>query len=65
VIYGGRTPSIDWKTLLQSPALFPFQLQALRSDVMAGSGRIEVIRHNLADELLVLRKPAEDLSVRS
>ena len=55
-MYGCITPSADWKTLLQSPALFPFQLQSVRSDLMARSGRIEVVRHSIGDELLVLRK---------
>ena len=30
-MYGGTTRSTDWKALLQSPALFPFQLQMVRS----------------------------------
>jgi hypothetical protein len=55
-MYGGSKPSADWKTLLQSPALFPFHLQKVRSDLMTRSGRIEVVRQNVGDELLILRK---------
>jgi len=55
-LYGGTTPSADWKTLLQSPALFPFQLQNVTSELMTRSGRIEVVRHSVGDELLVIRK---------
>jgi hypothetical protein len=56
-MHGGSTSSADWKTLQQSPALFPFQLQTVKSDVLARSGRIEVVRHSVGDELLVFRKP--------
>lgn len=55
-MYAGNTPSADWRTLLQSPALFPFQLQVVRSDVMTRSGRIEVVRQSVGEDLLILRK---------
>jgi hypothetical protein len=55
-MYGGTSSSVDWKALVQSPALFPFQLQTVTSQLMTRSGRIEVVRHSLGDELLVMRK---------
>jgi hypothetical protein len=60
-MYAGNRPSADWKTLLQSPALFPFQLQIVRSDVMTRSGRIEVVRQSVGEELLILRKKELEL----
>jgi hypothetical protein len=61
-MHGGTTPSVDWKALVQSPALFPFQLQNVTSEVMTRSGRIEVVRHSLGDELLVMRKNGHEHS---
>jgi hypothetical protein len=61
-MHGGTTSSVDWKALLQSPALFPFQLQTVTSEVMTRSGRIEVVRHSLGDELLVMRKNGHEHS---
>lgn len=55
-MYGGTTSSVDWNALVQSPALFPFQLKTVTPEVMTRSGRIEVVRHSLGDELLVMRK---------
>jgi hypothetical protein len=55
-IHAGATPSSDWKALLHSPALFPFQLVNVSSDLIARSGRIEIVRHSLGDELLIVRE---------
>lgn len=52
---GGTAPSIDWRTLLQSPALFPFQVHAVTSQTMTRAGRLEVLRHSIGDELIVMR----------
>jgi hypothetical protein len=61
-LHGGVTSSADWRALLQTPALFPFQLQAVRSDLMARSGRIEVLRNSVGDELMILRSQEQGKS---
>lgn len=45
----------DFKNLLNSPALFPFQLDRVTAASLTRSGRMDVIRQGVADELVVLR----------
>ena len=58
-MHGSASSSADWKSLLHSPALFPFRLGAVTSRIMAHSGRVEVVRQSVGDELLILRKREE------
>ena len=51
-------PSVDLKSLVQSPALFPFQLTRVTTTGLARSGRLEVVRHSMEEQLLVLKEPA-------
>ncbi len=56
-IFALDTPSTDLKSLIQSPALFPFQLTRVTSAGLTRSGRLEVVRHSMEDQLLVLKEP--------
>lgn len=45
----GRT---DFQSLVNSPCLFPFQICRIAPAQLAGSGRLEVIRHSLEETLV-------------
>ena len=51
--------SCEVKSVMQSPALFPFRLEAVSSDVLSGCGRLEVVHHGLDVEMVVLRQRGE------
>jgi len=46
--------AVDFKGLLNSPALFPFQMPRLSADRLTHSGRLDVVRHGLEDDLILL-----------
>jgi DNA-binding transcriptional ArsR family regulator len=46
----------DFRGLINAPCLFPFQLNRLVPEQLAASGRLEVVRHNLEEALVRLRK---------
>jgi hypothetical protein len=50
--------SASLKDLLDSPSLFPFRLKPTHAESLAAaSSGLDILRHGLADELVVLRKP--------
>ena len=56
-MFAGDTSSTDFRSLANSPALFPFQLTRITSDALTVSRRLEVVRHGVGDDLVLLRKP--------
>lgn len=49
--------SASLKDLLDSPSLFPFRLKALHAEsLVATSSRLDILRHGLDDDLVMLRK---------
>ncbi|MDA8066227.1 MAG: hypothetical protein M0031_12145 [Thermaerobacter sp.] len=53
------------RAAFRSPHLFPFRLERLPLDALARSERMELIRHGLDDDLLVLRKLRNSSSTAS
>jgi hypothetical protein len=53
----GGSPA-PWKDLVNSPALFPFQLRPTRSAtaLLSSSKTLQILRHGLDDELVMLRQ---------
>ena len=62
-MFAGETSSTDFRSLANSPALFPFQLTRITSDALTVSRRLEVVRHGVGDDLVLLRKPMSDSQV--
>jgi hypothetical protein len=62
-MFAGETSSTDFRSLANSPALFPFQLTRITSDALTASRRLEVVRHGVGDDLVLLRKPMIDSQV--
>ena len=49
--------SAPLKDLLDSPSLFPFRLKAMHAEsLLAASSKIDILRHGLDDDLVMLRK---------
>jgi hypothetical protein len=49
--------SAPLKSLLDSPSLFPFRIKPVHAEnLVAASSRLDLLRHGLDDELLILRK---------
>jgi hypothetical protein len=50
------TGSAPLKDLINSPGLFPFRIKPLHAEgLVAGSSRLEALRHGLDDDLVILR----------
>jgi hypothetical protein len=47
----------DFRSLVNAPCLFPFQIGRLVPEQLAESGRLEVVRHSLEDTVVRVRKP--------
>jgi hypothetical protein len=47
--------SQELKSILQSPAFFPFGLETMSADVLVHGSRLEIERHGLHNEIVVLR----------
>lgn len=54
-LLASNSPSGDFRVLLNSPALFPFQMSRLSVDTLTRSGRLTVVRHGMEDVLVQLR----------
>jgi hypothetical protein len=53
--------SLPLKDLLDSPSLFPFRLKPVNAEsLVAPSSRLDILRHGLDDDLVMLRKRSED-----
>jgi hypothetical protein len=55
-LLASETDTTDFATLVNSPALFPFQLARVSAESLAKSGRFDVVRQG-GDSNLILRKP--------
>jgi hypothetical protein len=56
-MYASNADSADFASLAHSPALFPFELPRVTSDVLKRSGRLEVVRHGVENDLVLFRQP--------
>ncbi|MDP2799080.1 MAG: hypothetical protein Q8O60_04245, partial [Deltaproteobacteria bacterium] len=53
--------SFPLKDLLDSPSLFPFRLKPMHPEsLVASSSRLDILRHGLDDDLVMLRKQPID-----
>ena len=48
----------DFRSLVNAPCLFPFQIGRLAPEQLAKSGRLEVVRHSLEETVVRVRKTA-------
>lgn len=55
-MFASNTDSADFTSLAHSPALFPFELPRVTSDVLKRSGRLEIVRHGVESDLVLLRQ---------
>lgn len=47
----------DFRSLVNGPCLFPFQIDRIAPEQLAASGRLEVVRHGLEETIVRVRKP--------
>lgn len=59
-MFASDTTSIDFRSLANSPALFPFHLTLVTPEALANSRRLEIVRHGVADDLVLLRKATKE-----
>jgi hypothetical protein len=60
-LFASDTTSIDFRSLANSPALFPFHLPPMSPESLTRSCRLEIVRHGVSDDLVVLREPAQGI----
>jgi hypothetical protein len=58
VLLASEDDTTDLRALMNTPALFPFQLRRLHPESLTTSGRLTVMRHGIEEDLVMLRKPA-------
>jgi hypothetical protein len=57
--------SAPLKDLLDSPSLFPFRIKRVHAEsLVSASSRLDILRHGLDDDLVMLRKQATEESTR-
>jgi len=61
-LLASESPSGDFRVLVNSPALFPFQIARLSVDTLARSGRLTVVRHGMEEALVQLRQTLPEAS---
>ena len=49
---------LDFRSLLNGPDLFPFEIRRVVPEQLAESGRLEVVRHGLEETIVRVRQPA-------
>jgi hypothetical protein len=64
-MFASDTTSIDFRSLANSPALFPFHLTLVTPEALANSRRLEIVRHGVADDLVLLRKTTKEREQRA
>jgi hypothetical protein len=64
-MFASDRTSIDFRSLANSPALFPFHLTLVTPEALASSRRLEIVRHGVADDLVLLRKPTKEREHRA
>jgi hypothetical protein len=56
-LHARANDSAPFKELLNSPSLFPFRIKPIHAEsLVAVSSRLDLVRHGLDDELIILRK---------
>ena len=56
-LHSRKNRSAPLGEILENPALFPFRLKRIRSEaLLASSGNLEILRHGMDEELVILRK---------
>ena len=64
-LHARANSSAPMKELLDSPSIFPFQIKSVRAEnLVAASSRLDLFRHGLDEDLVMLRKQStkEDVS---
>jgi len=52
--------SAPLKDLIDSPSFFPFRIKPIHAEILvAASSRLDILRHGLDDDLVMLRKPTK------
>ena len=64
-MFASDTTSVDFRSLANSPALFPFHLTLVTPEALANSGRLEIVRHGVADDLVLLRRTTSEREHRA
>jgi len=63
ILHAHPNDSMALKTVLDSTSLFPFRLRQISADhLVAASGRLDVLRHGLDDDLVMLCKEGQKVS---
>ena len=58
-LHAHQSTTADLRTVIDSPSLFPFRLSPVSADhLVTVSGRLDVLRHGLDQDLIMLRTPA-------
>jgi hypothetical protein len=64
VVFSRTSGPMTLKSLIESTSLFPFKLAKISADeLLAASSRLDVIRHNLDEELVVLKTDEQRASL--
>jgi hypothetical protein len=59
-LYTRANGSAPLKDLISSPSVFPFRIKTIHAETLvAASSRLDVLRHGLDDDLVMLRKPTK------
>lgn len=64
-MFASDTTSVDFRSLANSPALFPFHLTLVTPEALTNSRRLEIVRHGVADDLVLLRKTTKETEHRA
>lgn len=56
VLHATKSASGNFKEIVNSPVLFPFKLDAIVPDLLKTADRIEVVRHDLDEDIIILKK---------
>ncbi len=55
----------NFREIAGSPSLFPFRLAGIEPGQISSGGRVEVIRHNLDEDMLFIKRPAIKLATKT
>ena len=65
-LHARTSGSAPLKELLDSPGFFPFRIKPVRAEnLVAASSGLDLLRHGLDDDLIMLRKPSSTAALRS
>ena len=58
-LYARANSSAPLKDLIDSPSFFPFRIKPIHAEsLVAASSRLDIVRHGLDDDLVILKKPS-------